>query len=84
MSECPTYADDDNLTAQEAAEYLRLHVVSLRRLRRKKIGPAWRRKGEGTGHIIYKFRDLTAWERARQGAAQEEQAHGSEAEPAAH
>lgn len=77
MSEHRTYGDEDNLTAAEAAEYLRLHVVTLRNYRRENKGPKWRRRGAGdTGAVIYKFRDLKAWETAREVAAGREQAHG--------
>lgn len=60
--------DDRNLTNAEAAEYLRLHPITLANYRAQGKGPKWRRKGEGdSGPIIYTLADLRAWERTRPG-----------------
>jgi len=47
-----------NLTATEAAEYLRVSCRTLIRWRNQRKGPAWTYAG---GKVIYQRNDLDAW-----------------------
>lgn len=63
MSIKPDAASDaENLTTSEAADYLRLSVSTLERLRSNGGGPVFQRMGHGRrNRITYRRCDLETW-----------------------
>ncbi len=50
--------EHENLTASEAADYLRVSERTLIRWRVLRVGPAWTKAGRG---VRYRRTDLNAW-----------------------